>query len=142
MLALLSKFFTLLSTCKYELVLLNGNFSFTRPLTVTGALLIPSKGVLFHQMVLDRIDDVADEYVIQNTLISEGGSVLRISKSNAYYANENLMLRNNPAPGEFKYYGRNGEFMWLVNERFANTMQPNKWYLLPQAYSLTLSRIE
>ena len=28
--------------------------------------------------------------------------------------------------------------MWLANERFGQTMQPNTWYLLPQAWSITL----
>ena len=39
--------------------------------------------------------------------------------------------------GEFKLNGPNGEFWRLVNEDFGN-MKPETWYLLPQAYSITL----
>ena len=38
-------------------VLLNENFVFTRPLTVTGAFILPDDTIFFHEMVLDRIDD-------------------------------------------------------------------------------------
>jgi hypothetical protein len=119
-------------------VLLSVNFVFTRPLTVTGAFLLPDDTVFFHQMVLDRVDDFTDEYVIQNTSFEHGGAVIRIPKGREYYASEDVMLKCNPAPGEFKFYGQNGEFMWLVNEDFGNTMKQNTWYLLPLAFSLTL----
>ena len=124
-------------------VLLNENFVFTRPMTVTGAYILPDDTIFFHQMVLDRVDDFTDEYVIQNTSFKHGGAVLRIPKTREYYANEHMMLRNNPAPGEFKFYGQNGEFMLLVTEDFGinethRPMKQNTWYLLPQAYSLTL----
>jgi hypothetical protein len=124
-------------------VLLNENFVFTRPLTVTGAFLLPDDTIFFHQMVLDRVDDFTDEYVLQNSSFEHGGAVLRIPKTREYYASEEMMLRNNPAAGEFKFYGRNGEFTWLVNEYFGinethRPMMQNTWYLLPQAYSLTL----
>ena len=126
-------------------VLLNENFLFTRPLTVTGAYLLPDDTIFFHQMVLDRVDDLTDEYVLQNSSFDHGGAVLRIPKTREYYVNEFMMVNNNPAPGEFKFYGPNGEFMWLVNEDFDSTethrpMMHNTWYLLPQAYSLTLVR--
>ena len=88
-------------------------------------------------MLLDRIDDSTDEYVVQNTSFDIGGSVLRIPKSRAYYVTGDVMLKNSFGPDEYKFYGKKGEFMWLVNERFGN-MQPNTWYLLPQAYSITL----
>ena len=89
-------------------------------------------------MVLDRIDDSRDEYVVQNTSFDIGGPVLRIPKSRAYYVTGDVMLKNSYGPGEYKFYGRKGEFMWLANQHFGNTMQPNTWYLLPQAYSITL----
>ena len=89
-------------------------------------------------MVLDRVDDFTDEYVIQNSDFQHGGPVLRIPKTRKYYVNDHLMLKNKYGAGEFKYYGPKGEFMWLVNENFKNTMKPNRWYLLPQAYSITL----
>jgi len=120
-------------------------------LTVTGAYLLPDRviggdffpaEVFFHQMVLDRIDNEADynkaEYIIHNTSFGHGGPVLKIPKTRAYYVNEFMMHNNQTAPGEYKYYGQNGDFMWLVNEQFGNTMQPKTWYLLPQAYSITL----
>ena len=124
-------------------VTLNENFHFTRPLTVTGAYLVPDRHdgrdfiglVFFHQMVLDRIDN--EEYVIHNTSFDEGGPVLRIPITRAYYVNGDVMFKNSYGPDEFKFYGDKGVFMWLVNERFKN-MQPNTWYLCPQAYSLTL----
>jgi len=150
------------STCKFEKVLLNKNFIFTRPLTITGAYLLPDRfidgdffpeEVLFHQMVLDRIDNETDndkaEYILHNTSFEQGGPVLKIPKTRAYYVNEYMMRNNETSPGEFKYYGNkyfpnNTDFMWLVNEKFANTklpqntMQYETWYLLPQAYSITL----
>ncbi|CBY11139.1 unnamed protein product [Oikopleura dioica] len=58
------------SICKFEKVLLNENFSFTRPLTVTGAILFPNKiEPTFHQMTLVKIDN--GEYVLENTQISD-----------------------------------------------------------------------
>ena len=119
-------------------VILNENFVFTRPLTVTGAYLLPDDTIFFNQMMLDRVDDFTDEYVIQNSSFEYGGAVLRIPKSRGYYVNEKIMLRNHTGVGEFKFYGREGEFMWLVNEDFGNIMRPNTWYLLPLAYSITL----
>ena len=131
---------------------MNENFNFTRPLTVTGAYLIPesydNKGihypaeVFFHQMVLDRIENPTDynnaEYVIHNTSFGHGGPVLKIPKTRAYYVNEQMMLNNRNVYNEYKFYGPEpGHFMWLVNEQFGN-MLPNTWYLLPQAYSITL----
>ena len=89
-------------------------------------------------MVLDSVDLSTDDYVIHNSLFDHGGPVLRIPKSREYYVNEDVMLKNHKGRGEFKFYGKKGEFMWLVNENFGNTMKPNMWYLLPQAYSITL----
>jgi hypothetical protein len=112
-------------------------------LTVTGAFILPEDTIFFHQMVLDCVDDSTDEYVLQNSSFEHGGAVVRIPKTREYYVNEQMMLRNNPAPGEFKFYGPKGEFMWLVNKDFGinethRPMKQNTWYLLPQAYSLTL----
>ena len=91
-------------------------------------------------MVLDRVDDFTDEYVIQNTSFQHGGAVLRIPKTREYYASEDDMLQKDNGSGEFRFSGNNGEFMRLVNEDFGDTMKQNTWYLLPQAYSLTLVR--
>ena len=119
-------------------MILNENFVFSRPLTVTGAFLLSDDTILFHQMVLDRVDDSSNEYIIQNSDFDRGTPVMRIPKAREYYANEEVMLENNIGPGEFKYKGPNGECMSLVNEDFGDTMKSNKWYLLPQAYSITL----
>ena len=88
-------------------------------------------------MVLDRVDDSTNEYVIHNTSFDEGGPVLRIPKKNAYYtSNPNMMNLN--AAGQYKLNLPSGEEWTLVNENVKNTMKPKTWYLLPQAYSLTL----
>jgi len=125
---------------------LNENFTFTRPVTVTGAYLLPDrfidgnffpKEVFFHQMGLDRVYDFTNDYVVHNTSFDEGGPVLKIPKKNAYYTtNPNMMNLN--AAGQYKLNGQNGEEWTLVNENVGNTMKPKTWYLLPQAYSLTL----
>ncbi|CBY42197.1 unnamed protein product [Oikopleura dioica] len=65
------------STCDYGKVMLNENFVFSRPLSVTGAYFLPTRRidgidypeeVFFHQMTLDRIEN--GEYVLQNTQLS------------------------------------------------------------------------
>ena len=57
--------------------MLNENFVFSRPLSVTGAYFLPTRRidgidyaeeVFFHQMTLDRIEN--GEYVLQNTQFS------------------------------------------------------------------------
>ena len=88
-------------------------------------------------MVLDRVDDSTNEYVIHNTSFDEGGPVLRIPKKNAYYTSIPNMMNLNAA-GRYKLNGQNGEEWTLVNENVGNTMKPKTWYLLPQAYSITL----
>jgi hypothetical protein len=88
-------------------------------------------------MVLFRVDTSTNEYVIKNTSFAEGGSVLRIAKKNPYYTSKLNLMQNNAA-GEFKHSGQNGEEWSLVNEFVGNTMKPKTWYLLPQAYSITL----
>ena len=89
-------------------------------------------------MVLDHVDESTEQYVIQNTDFGNGGPVLRVPKTRAYYAYGDYMYKNQHGPGEY-YYRENGMFMWLANERFGNTMQPKTWYLLPQAYSIVLT---
>ena len=127
------------------LVILNENFQFSRPVTVIGAYLLPDRvidgnfypeEVFFHQMVLDRVDDSTNEYVIHNTSFAEGGPVLRISKKNEYYGCDKNAVMNNF--GQYKLFGQNGEEWSLVHEQ-ARNMQPKTWYLLPQAYSIILT---
>ena len=133
-------------------MILNENFQFSRPVTVTGAYLLPDRfdidgnflpeKVFLHQMVLDSIDNEFDynnaEYVIHNTSFGKEGPGLTIPKTRAYYVDESEMLNNQTGPNEYKFYGKNGDFMWLANEQFGNTMQPYTWYLRPEAYSITL----
>ena len=128
-------------------------------MAVTGAFLLPDRivdgvfvpeEVFFHQMVLDHIENPADyakaNYVIHNTSFAEGGPVLKIPKTRPYYVAWDVMLNNQTGLYEFKYYGpqvaipngpKPGDFMWLMNEQ-SGMMQPNTWYLLPQAYSIAL----
>ena len=132
---------------------MNENFEFTRPLTVTGAYLLPDREVdgeffdeevFFHQMTLDRVDNKDDydkaEYVIANTSFKEGGSVVKIPRNRPYYADKYAVLGCKTPQNEYKYEDqKNGHFMKLVNnDKRIDNMDPETWYLLPRAYSLTL----
>ena len=63
-------------------------------------------------MVLDRVDDVTNEYLIHNTSFAEGGPVLRISKKHEYYACDPNARMN--TAGQYKLFGQNGEEWSLV----------------------------
>ena len=98
-------------------------------------------------MILDRVDQQTDEFLLQNRAFSHDSPVLRIPRSNAFYGTEEAMRENKSSDGEYKdgignaylrYIGQKGEIR-LANEKCEDTMKPNKWYLLPQAYSLTLT---
>ena len=61
--------------------MINENFVFSRPLSVTGAYFLPTRRidgidypekVFFHQMTLDRIEN--GEYVLQNTQFTDQSS--------------------------------------------------------------------
>ena len=119
-------------------VLLHHKFLFSRPLTVsdTGAYQNPDGTVFFHQMVLDRIENC--EFVLQNSLIDHSGSQIRIPLSRDFYASEEMMKDCFDCYNDFVYYGDNNEFLTLTNEQF-NNMSEERWYLLPQAYSITLT---
>ncbi|CBY13853.1 unnamed protein product [Oikopleura dioica] len=132
------------STCEFEKVLLNENFSFSRPLTVTGAYFLPARTidgvffpekVFFHQMTLDRIEN--DEYVLQNSEISVPAQVIKIKKTHPYYAPiHDFNYYYNSQTG-LSIYNDGSIKMQLVNE-LATNMSCETWYLLPQAYSLKL----
>ena len=71
------RLFSVYNFSKTILVLLNENYVFSRPLSVTGAYFLPTRRidgidyaeeVFFHQMTLDRIEN--GEYVLQNTQFS------------------------------------------------------------------------
>jgi hypothetical protein len=118
-------------------VLLHTFFMPTRPLTVTAAYLKPNRDLIFHQMILDRVEN--DEYVLQNTLFSsefatsQNLPLLRIDRQKHYYGffdmfNNSSGVINRP----------NGEFLLLTNE-YCNSMNEEEWYLLPEVYSITLT---
>jgi len=76
-----SPYFRFTTFPKTILVLLHENLVFSRPLTVTGAIIIPHKiidgidypeKVFFHQMTLDRIEN--GEYVLQKTQFTDNSS--------------------------------------------------------------------
>jgi len=122
------------SICSIEKVTLNKNFKFIRPVTLTGAYLKSDGEVFFHQMVLDRIEN--DNFIIQNTqFLANTGAVLRIPVSNPFYVTHEMACRQYHLTGRY-VYSTMSEFMELVNERIGNK-EVKKWYLLPQAYSLT-----
>jgi len=61
--------------------MLNENFVFSRPLSVTGAYFLPTRRIdgidypeelFFHQMTLDRIEN--GEYILQNTQFTDQSS--------------------------------------------------------------------
>jgi hypothetical protein len=104
-------------------------------LTVTGAYLKPTGDLIFHQMILDRVE--IDEYILQNTLHSseieesQRLPLLRIDRQKRYYgfSDNSRGIINGP----------NGEFLLLTNEN-CNSMNEEEWYLLPEAYSITLTQ--
>ena len=96
---------------------------------------------LMHQMLLDRVEN--REYVLQNTLIehegTEHGTQLRIPLDRPYYASDiNMMYRLSSS--NYVYKGDNNEIINLVHEKVnSEKWHKGEWYLLPQAYSITLS---
>ena len=122
------------SICSIEKVTLNKNFKFSRPVTLTGAYLQTDGEVLFHQMVLDRIEN--NQFIIQTTEFStDSGALLRVPISRPFYVTHEMARHQFQLTGRY-IYSTMSEFMELVNERIGN-MEVKIWYLLPQAYSLT-----
>ncbi|CBY15893.1 unnamed protein product, partial [Oikopleura dioica] len=134
------------STCKFEKVLLHENFVFSRPLSVTGAIIIPHKiidgidypeKVFFHQMTLDRIEN--GEYVLQNNQFSDKSStVIRIKQRYPHYAAEPFVSNLENQTGDNIFTDGNIKIE-LINEQYYMTR--NRWFLLPYAYSLKLTEI-
>ena len=73
---------------------------------------------------------------------NEANKVLKIEKYRPYYANFGMTVSRFDPQTRESIFDENGMKMKLVNEdpRIAN-MDRDKWYLLPQAYSLTLTKI-
>ena len=109
---------------------------FTRPLTVTGAYLNVNGTIDFHQMVMDRIEN--NEYILQNTLTDHSSSLIRIPQDRKYYADTAMMEDCLNCYNDYVYYGDNNEVLELVNEKI-NGMDVARWYLLPQAYSISVT---
>ncbi|CBY14411.1 unnamed protein product [Oikopleura dioica] len=134
------------STCKFEKVLLHENFVFSRPLTVTGVIIIPHKiidgidypeKVFFHQMTLDRIEN--GEYVLQNNQFSDKSStVIRIKQRYPHYEAEPFVSNLENQTGDNIFIDGNIKIE-LINEQYY--MPRNRWFLLPYAYSLKLTEI-
>jgi riboflavin synthase len=106
-------------------------------LTVTGAYKDQNGEVFFNQMILDRVEN--DEYILQNTLhkgeIEESQRIplLRIDRQKRYYDGFFHLYNNGDSITK-----PNGEFLLLTNED-CNSMNEGEWYLLPEAYSITLT---
>ena len=115
---------------------------FTRPLTVTGAFMRPDGTVFLHQMLLDRVENY--NYVLQNTLIHNSGSKnfknqLKIPLDRPYYGSPEMMVHYNNLNNRYVICDDTGMVVAkLVNENY-NVMMSGTWYLLTQAYSITLS---
>ncbi|CBY34846.1 unnamed protein product [Oikopleura dioica] len=134
------------STCKFEKILLHKNFVFSRPLTVTGAIIIPHKRIdgidypeklFFHQMTLDRIEN--GEYVLQNNQFTDHSStVIRIKQRYPHYAAEPFVSNLENQTGDNIFIDGNIKIE-LINEQYYMTR--NRWFLLPYAYSLKLTEI-
>ncbi|CBY11880.1 unnamed protein product [Oikopleura dioica] len=127
-------------------VMLNENYVFSRPLSVTGAYFLPNRRidgidyaeeVFFHQMTLDRIEN--GEYVLQNTQFSvDHPPVIKIKQTRPYYDSSSFVTNLFNQTGD-NFYDDGVLKMKLVNETLF--MNKNCWYLLPQAYSLKLNKI-
>ncbi|CBY42953.1 unnamed protein product, partial [Oikopleura dioica] len=133
------------SACDYEKVMLNENFVFSRPLSVTGAYFLPTRRidgidypeeVFFHQMTLDRIEN--GEYILQNTQFSVNHPpVIKIKQTRPYYDSSSFVTNLFNQTGD-NFFDDGVLKMKLVNETLF--MKKNCWFLLPQAYSLTLKK--
>ncbi|CAG5112304.1 Oidioi.mRNA.OKI2018_I69.chr2.g6531.t1.cds [Oikopleura dioica] len=129
------------SSFVYEKVYLNQNFTFVRPLTITGAFRSSShSGVFFHQMILDRIEN--NEYIIQNNQPTAQHSIkLCIPMTKEYFVDKEAYNRffdpttNVSAINDKK----TNVFAPLTNE---DLMEKDTWYLLPQAYSIEIQKAE
>ena len=109
-------------------------------MTVTGAQFIPNEGVVFHQMVLESLDLSTDSFLVQNSLHSHGGSLLRIPRWKEYFLSYDFFHTHSQSITRtqtgFTFSDPNKGYMRLVDDR---NMNPDEWYLFPQAYKITLT---
>ncbi|CBY13196.1 unnamed protein product, partial [Oikopleura dioica] len=111
------------STCEYKKIMLNENFVFSRPLSVTGAYFLPTRRidgidypeeVFFHQMTLDRIEN--GEYILQNTQFSVNHpAVIKIKQTRPYYDSSSFVTNLFNQTGD-NFYDDGLLKMKLVNE--------------------------
>ena len=94
-------------------------------------------------MILDRVEN--DEYILQNTLYSsdidssQRLSLLRIDRQKRYFVdNQEIGNYYDRNLRDFIYRGANNEFMLLTCAGLPS-MNTDEFYLLPQAYSITLT---
>ena len=99
-------------------------------------------------MILDDVKN--DQYILQNTLHSNEISpsqnlpLLRISRKKRYYVSpDDIDNCYDWKKNDYIYRGPNkflkrNEFLYLTNEE-QPTMKKEEWYLLPYAYSITLT---
>ena len=94
-------------------------------------------------MILDRVEN--DEYVLQNTLhsskiaSSQNRPLLRIHRKKRYYADIETMLKfYDGNQGDYIFRGENKVF-GLLTSAGQPTMNKEEFYLMPQAYSITLT---
>ncbi|CBY31701.1 unnamed protein product [Oikopleura dioica] len=89
------------SVCEFKKVILNQNFVFSRPLTVTGAYFRPNrtidgifyeKEVIFHQMTLDRIEN--NTFILQNTNFDHSPVLVLFIKNNYFQTLKKTKKRN------------------------------------------------
>ena len=93
-------------------------------------------------MTLDKIDN--GDYVLQNTLVSNSASCLRISMSKRYYVEQILFhhcydqnSRDYFFRSPKKFFSKNVK-IYLINEDDPN-IKSGESYLFPWAYKITLT---
>ena len=94
-------------------------------------------------MILDRVEN--DEYILQNTLhsseiaSSQNDPLLKISRKKRYFTTpERLPIIYNHNEGDYVFKTANNESIYVTSTG-QPTMKKEEWYLLPQAFSITLT---
>ena len=94
-------------------------------------------------MILDRVEN--DEYILQNTLFSSGiassqnDPLLKISRKKRYFTTQDrLAIFYNHDEDDYVYKPADNEFIYVTSTG-EKTMNKEEWYLLPTAFSITLT---
>ena len=86
---------------------------------------------------MDKVEN--GEYILQNTLEPPSDSLVKISLKKRYYVELGMFNScYDRHSGDFIYRGANNMLMHLTNDKHPS-MNPDEWYLLPQAYKITLT---